>query len=117
MATTTDNLKLYKYDAKMDGNETFNIDLALNGNWDKVDDTVGSHTASIAKLIDATANMTADTSTLQTNFIDLAIEVETTKNAELNGVTANIAIETFLNLDDVTLERGRYDAVNKWIEV
>lgn len=58
-----------------------------------------------------------DTSNLQINIIDLAIETETLKNAELNGVTANIAIETFLNLDDVTLERGAYNTTNKWVEV
>ena len=73
--------------------------------------------ADVTYVNDMLSNVSADTSSLQINFIDLAIEVETTKNAELNGVTANIAIETFLNLDDVTLERGRYDAVNKWIEV
>lgn len=65
----------------------------------------------------ALSNVSADTSSLQANIIDLAIELETSKNAELNGVNANIAIETFLTLDDVTMERGVHSATNKWIEV
>lgn len=80
--------------------------------------TTTAATANAVKMAnDAIKNASADTSSLQANFIDLAIEVETSKNAELTGVNANIAIETFLNLDDVTLERGAYDATNKWIEV
>lgn len=64
-----------------------------------------------------TAKVEQDLAALQVNFIDLAIEVETNKNAELTGVDANIVIETFVNLDDVVVERGNYDATNKWLEV
>lgn len=73
--------------------------------------------ADVTYVNDMLSNVSADTSSLQINFIDLAIEVETSKNAELNAVTANIAIETFLTLDDVVLERGSYNATNKWLEV
>lgn len=37
MPSTTSNLKLYKYNSTTDGNNTFNIDVALNENWDKID--------------------------------------------------------------------------------
>lgn len=142
MATNTPNLNLYKYNPTTDGNETFNIDTALNENWDKVDVAIKSHSEKAATTAqpghvklstaisdDATtaitpnavknalSNVSADTASLQVNVIDLAIEMETTKNAELNGVTANIAIETFLNLNDVTLDRGGYNSTNKWLEV
>lgn len=37
MSSLTNFLKLFKWDTKTDGSEKFNIDKALNGNWDKVD--------------------------------------------------------------------------------
>ena len=38
MSTTTDKLALFKYDPRTDGTQTFNIQKALNDNWDKLDD-------------------------------------------------------------------------------
>jgi uncharacterized phage infection (PIP) family protein YhgE len=58
-----------------------------------------------------------DFAKLRINFIDLAIETETLKAAELTGVNANIFIETFQDLDDVILERGGYDSANKRLVV
>ena len=40
MSTTTPNLGLFKYDPSTDGAQTFNIQKALNENWDKVDAAV-----------------------------------------------------------------------------
>ena len=40
MSTTTDKLALFKYDPSTDGAQTFNIQKALNENWDKLDDAV-----------------------------------------------------------------------------
>lgn len=37
MANSTTNLNLFKYDTEQDANDTFNIDTALNENWDKID--------------------------------------------------------------------------------
>lgn len=37
MTTTTNNLKLFKYDTTNDVNAAFNLNLALNNNWDKID--------------------------------------------------------------------------------
>jgi hypothetical protein len=51
------------------------------------------------------------------NIIDMAVELETLKGALLNGVDANIFIETFQSLDDINLERGGYDSVNKRLVV
>lgn len=47
------------------------------------------------------------------NIIDMAVELETLKGATLNGVTANIFIETFTNLNDINLMNGIYDSKNK----
>lgn len=51
------------------------------------------------------------------NIIDMAVELETLKGATLNGVTANIFIETFTNLNDINLMNGGYDSVNKRLVV
>lgn len=37
MSSNTENLELFKYDPVADKDQTFNIELALNQNWDKVD--------------------------------------------------------------------------------
>jgi len=37
MSTNTTNLNLFKYDPTTDGQLTFNIETALNANWDKID--------------------------------------------------------------------------------
>ena len=42
MSTKTKNLELFKYDPTADGANTFNIDQALNGNWDKLDNEVAA---------------------------------------------------------------------------
>lgn len=50
---------------------------------------------------------------LNLNIIDMAVELETLKGATLNGVTANIFVETFTNLNDINLMNGIYDSTNK----
>ena len=47
------------------------------------------------------------------NIIDMAVELETLKGATLNGVDANIFVETFTNLNDINLMNGVYDNINK----
>ena len=56
----------------------------------------------------------ADTATnINLNIIDMAVELEMLKGATLNGVTANIFVETFTNLNDINLMNGVYDSTNK----
>jgi hypothetical protein len=76
-------------------------ELADQSALDNLNNTVNQHLNDYAKL--------------QLNFIDLAVETETLKGAILNGVTANIFVETFQTLDDITLTHGVYDAENKRI--
>lgn len=40
MSKQTKNLGLFQYDPQEDGAQTFNIDVALNENWDKIDDAM-----------------------------------------------------------------------------
>ncbi|SMF72496.1 Phage tail fibre repeat-containing protein [Paenibacillus uliginis N3/975] len=42
MPTKTPNLDLYKVNGETDGNDTFNVDVVLNDNWDKIDAAVGN---------------------------------------------------------------------------
>ena len=43
MSRETTYLKLYEYDPTQDQESTFNIDNALNGNWDKIDLEAKTH--------------------------------------------------------------------------
>lgn len=40
MSITTENLNLFKYDPIQDAKNTFNIQLGLNNNWDKIDNII-----------------------------------------------------------------------------
>lgn len=42
MSKTTKNLGLFEYEKNKDGASTFNIEQALNGNWDKLDNEVAA---------------------------------------------------------------------------
>ena len=45
MSLKTKLLKLFKYEPDKDGAQTFNIKSALNDNWDKIDEILGTHTS------------------------------------------------------------------------
>lgn len=47
MSTTTPNLGLFKYDTTADANSFFDLDVALNGNWDILDAYLENIQASI----------------------------------------------------------------------
>lgn len=65
------------------------------------------------KLASHLADTTSKFTNINLNIIDMAVELETLKGATLNGVTANIFIETFNNLNDINLMNGIYDSTNK----
>lgn len=60
-------------------------------------------------------SMEARLGRMNANVIDMGIEVELLKQAELQGVNANIFLETLQDLGDIKLHKGTYDAVNKRI--
>lgn len=45
MSLKTKLLELFKYEPDKDGAQTFNIKSALNDNWDKIDEILGTHTS------------------------------------------------------------------------
>ncbi|WP_068793311.1 hypothetical protein [Brevibacillus laterosporus] len=51
--------------------------------------------------------------TIRINMVDIALELEMWTQATLNGVTANLFIETFETIDDITLQKGKYDKDNR----
>lgn len=82
-----------------------------------VEQKANQNATSIQQLqqqVNAHLNDTASKFTnIDLNIIDMAVELETLKGATLNGVTANIFIETFNNLNDINLMNGVYDSTNK----
>lgn len=54
MSTTTDKLALFKYDPSTDGAQTFNIQKALNDNWDKLDNVAKEILTTLANKAPAT---------------------------------------------------------------
>jgi len=53
MASNTPNLNLLKKDPTTDGSDTFNIELMLNENWDKIDAAAAAPPADKATPVDA----------------------------------------------------------------
>ncbi|TQK74990.1 hypothetical protein FB479_101602 [Brevibacillus sp. AG162] len=49
------------------------------------------------------------------NILEITLELETLKGAILNGLTNNIYIESFIDIEDVTLLNGatKHDSTNK----
>ena len=52
MSSTTKNLGLFKYDTETDQNEKFDIDKALNENWDKIDAALASNKLATVEVED-----------------------------------------------------------------
>ena len=57
MSTTTENLGLFKYDPVLDADVNFNIETALNYNWDILDQRVGS-SRNIGEIVSSTLPLT-----------------------------------------------------------
>lgn len=87
-------------------------DVVLNAD-DVGAPTVQQHNELSQQLSARLAETASKFTNINLNIIDIAVELETLKGATLNGVTANIFIETFQNLNDINLMNGVYDSVNK----
>ena len=87
-------------------------DVVLNAD-DVGAPTVQQHNELSQQLSAHLAETTSKFTNINLNIIDMAVELETLKGATLNGVTANIFIETFQNLDDINIMNGVYDSANK----
>lgn len=87
-------------------------DVVLNAD-DVGAPTVQRHNELSQQLSAHLAETASKFTNINLNIIDMAVELETLKGATLNGVTANIFIETFQNLNDINLMNGVYDSTNK----
>lgn len=91
MSTTTENLGLFKYDPSTDGAQTFNIEKALNENWDKIDEKVpvldedGKVPESQLPEISAVKTFTATIGTTWTENEDTGVK---SQNVAIPGVLA-----------------------------
>lgn len=98
MPTTTTNLNLYKYNSVTDGNSTFNIDIALNENWDKIDVDSKNKLDSIQALTSHLGEMTK----LKTNITLTVIgwtQNATTQLWEYKLTDANITVNTMVDVN------------------
>lgn len=90
------------------------INTKVNQHLEQNDAHTVEQISGLRELLD---NTTADTSSLQSNLLGLAIELEMLIAAELTGVDSNVFIETFQNVDDLTILNGAYNSVRKCMEV
>ena len=57
MSVLSNFLKLFKYDKEEDANNTFNIETALNENWDKVDAFASGTNITVRELVSQVATL------------------------------------------------------------
>ena len=91
--------------------------VQLNDTLTSTSTTQAATANAVKQVNDAVAAHSAETASkftnINLNIIDMAVELETLKGTTLNGVTANIFVETFTNLNDINLMNGIYDSTNK----
>ena len=66
---TTANLGLNKYEPETDGQSNFNVDEALNKNWDKVDESWKDHEDRVIKIETTTGALSLTRSNKDVNDI------------------------------------------------
>ncbi|RAT94520.1 hypothetical protein ASG16_030570 [Brevibacillus sp. Leaf182] len=84
----------------------------INENFDQIDSKI-EQLETVAKSEIAHLHRRADIN--EKNILEMALELETVKGAVLNGLTSNIYIESFIDLEDVNLLNGatKHDSTNK----
>lgn len=86
MSVLTKILGLLKKDPVTDGDDTFNIDLLLNDNWDKIDNAIGNLQNSIPDV----SEMQTDLGELTTKQSELAKKIDdhVSNKSNPHGITA-----------------------------
>lgn len=102
MSSLTTNLKLFKYDKVADGNKQFNIDAALNDNWDKIDNALASASAGIVQpdgstktvleVVTKNSSDITDITTKQKEIVDFITTDEKTMNDHIKKAEIHRAI-------------------------
>ncbi|GAE07284.1 phage tail protein [Paenibacillus sp. JCM 10914] len=104
MPKQTPNLNLFKVDGDTDGNDTFNVDVVLNDNWDKLDEVIGEvreelenvvvdiplaslTKAGIVQLSSATDSSAEDKAATPKAIKDAALQSKSYTDQQINLVT------------------------------
>ncbi|NRS15806.1 hypothetical protein HP398_05080 [Brevibacillus sp. HB1.4B] len=84
----------------------------INENFDQIDSKI-EQLETVAKSEIDHLHRRADIN--EKNILEMALELETVKGAVLNGLTSNIYIESFIDVEDVKLLNGatKHDSKNK----
>ena len=85
MPNYTDNLELFKYDVEADKKSTFNIGLALNDNFDKIDAKVGEMETQQANIDLSNLSTTGNSKLNAKANIDLS-NLSTTGNSKIESI-------------------------------
>ena len=97
MPNYTDNLELFKYDVEADKKSTFNIGLALNDNFDKIDAKVGEMETQQANIDLSNLSTTGNSKLNAKANIDLS-NLSTTGEKRFEDINTQIA-KTVLQSD------------------
>lgn len=89
MPTNTDNLGLVKINPATDGNDTFNVETHLNGNWDKIDaDTVARQIENIGYGVQAgLETLASGTPDMNVHVQSGVVYMQSGKRAQFDAVT------------------------------
>ena len=85
MSLKTKLLELFKYEPDKDGAQTFNIQLALNDNWDKIEAWAQSVKTALAKLVPTSRKVNGKTLTEDVTLTGENIAVSTTDSTLISG--------------------------------
>lgn len=89
-SSNTPNLKLFKWNVVADANEDFNIDKALNDNWDKIDEKVNNlDTSSATELSNIKEKNNTQDSRLETLESDNITNKKDISNIKTEQTTQN----------------------------
>lgn len=85
MSMFTNFLNLFKWDIKADGEEEFNIEKALNENWDKIDSKMEQHISELTtKKVDKIEGKQLSTNDYTNNEKNKLLNIE--ENAQVNKI-------------------------------
>ena len=119
MSETT-NLKLFKHDEPLETNENdFDIDKALNQNWDKIDDFAEQVNDKVIEMEDNIEAQGQDITELQQNKETVNTQLETLQeeikeleqDVKANAVIEETEKEKSLYISDASGARGRLDVL------
>ena len=91
MSTTTPNLGLFKYDPANEGELNFDIQQALNDNWDKIDTRMVEHTHTLVSLGAAAASHTHTKSNITDFPTTMTPSAHTHAQSDITGLAAALS--------------------------